>query len=229
MIQSVSYPPTVGLMFSGGLDSAALLAKLLQEGYRAQPIYVRTGCCWEREEYAAAERLLDSLDNESVLPLVELAMPVEDLYARHWSMTGDRVPDGQTSDEAVMLPARNPLLLLKPLVWCGQQGITSLALGTLAANPFADATREFFQAFQSSLATATGKQVEIICPFADATKKDILAITNDIPLQLTFSCLSPSNGLHCGNCNKCAERTGALRAASLPDLTEYARDASLSI
>ncbi|MCD4728936.1 MAG: 7-cyano-7-deazaguanine synthase, partial [Pirellulales bacterium] len=43
------------------------------------------------------------------------------------------------------------------------------------------------------------------------------------PLELTFSCLSPVAGLHCGRCNKCAERQEAFRSLEMHDPTRYAR------
>jgi 7-cyano-7-deazaguanine synthase len=38
---------------------------------------------------------------------------------------------------------------------------------------------------------------------------------------LTFSCMRPVDGKHCGTCNKCAERRRAFASAGLSDPTEY--------
>jgi 7-cyano-7-deazaguanine synthase len=43
-----------------------------------------------------------------------------------------------------------------------------------------------------------------------------------MPLELTFSCIAPAGSLHCGQCNKCAERQRAFRLSSMPDPTRYA-------
>ena len=40
-----------------------------------------------------------------------------------------------------------------------------------------------------------------------------MALGRGLPLELTFSCISPLRGLHCGHCNKCAERQAAFRDA----------------
>ena len=56
------------------------------------------------------------------------------------------MPD--TPDDAVYLPGRNPLLLVKAVVWCHLHGIDQLALAPLGSNPFADATDEFFAEFR---------------------------------------------------------------------------------
>lgn len=206
---------TIGLMFSGGVDSAILLAHLLERGHRVQPIYVAMGCAWDVAERHAVDRFVNGLAEEAILPVVDLAMPVGDLYGDHWSITSQGVPDESTPDEAVFLWGRNPLLLVKPVLWCQQNDIAELALGTLASNPFADASEEFLEQFAAALSTATETRVSIRQPLAGRTKSQILALGAQLPLGLTFSCLAPDAGRHCGRCNKCAER--ALALASLPD------------
>ncbi len=229
MIQCASgNATTIGLMLSGGLDSALLLMKLVQDGYRVQPFYVAAGCQWEIEERAAIDRLLADLSSLDVSPIVDFAMPSEDLYGCHWSLTGLDVPDETTADEAVFLPGRNPLLLLKPALWCGTHGIGQLAVATLADNPFPDATSEFCRHFQAVIEIATGKPLEIVRPFAEKRKAEILSLEFGSAHQLTFSCLDPQNGLHCGGCNKCAERNRALQTLPGGDPTQYANASLVS-
>src|SRR6266540_3752213 len=48
---------STGLLFSGGLDSAVLLADEVARG-DVQPLYVSVGLAWERAERAVADRLL---------------------------------------------------------------------------------------------------------------------------------------------------------------------------
>jgi 7-cyano-7-deazaguanine synthase len=43
----------------------------------------------------------------------------------------------------------------------------------------------------------------------------------ELPLHLTFSCINPTQGVHCGTCNKCAERRKGFRDAGLADDTAY--------
>ena len=87
----------------------------------------------------------------ALAPLVVLDLPLADLYGQHWSTGGRQTPDGTTPDEAVYLPGRNPLLLVKSRLWCQLNGVGRLALGTLKNNPFADATAEFFASFAAAL------------------------------------------------------------------------------
>ena len=218
-------PSTMGLLASGGLDSAILLVQLLAHGWQVQPFYVRTGCIWQAEEFAAVHELLEGLRQPNASKtLVELEMPVADLYADHWSLTGRSVPDNHSPDEAVFLPGRNPLLLLKPTLWCAMHGVSRLALATLAANPFDDAKPEFFERFEAMIQWATGCDVRIVRPFEMLSKRCVMQLGRDVPLELTFSCIAPVGGQHCGRCNKCAERAAAFRHVSDGDPTRYASE-----
>jgi len=214
--------PTTGLLLSGGLDSAILLGQQLAAGATIVPFYVRTGCVWEAAELRAVRRFLADLDQPRLHKLVVLDVPLADLYGNHWSLSGLGIPDERSPDEAVYLPGHNPLLLMKPVIWCRMNGVAELALATLAGNPFPDATPEFFAAFEAMVHEALGGQVRITRPLAHLTKREVLEIGRDLPLEHTFSCIAPVDGVHCGHCNKCAERRRAFGEARIVDPTEYA-------
>jgi 7-cyano-7-deazaguanine synthase len=216
------------LLLSGGIDSAILLAQLLKRGWQVVPFYVETGCAWQECEQTGIDRFLNRIAQPGLSPLVVLQMPLADLYGKHWSITGARVPDDSTPDEAVYLPGRNPLLLIKPALWCADHGIEHLALATLAANPFHDATQSFFRTFEEMIREAVGAGLHISRPFERLSKQNVLAMGRELPLELTFSCLSPVDQTHCGHCNKCAERRRAFHDAGLQDRTAYASYSELT-
>jgi 7-cyano-7-deazaguanine synthase len=101
-----------------------------------------------------------------------------------------------------------------------------LALAPLRSNPFADATAEFFANFESLVNRGPLGPVRIVRPFAEMTKHDVMTFGRAYPLDLTFSCIAPKHGLHCGACNKCAERQEAFRLIGAVDPTTYARTKS---
>ncbi len=212
----------IGLLLSGGLDSAILLVRLLAEGRTVQPFYIRSHLRWEPEELAATRALLAEHAQPGLRALVVLEMPVADLYAEHWSITGRDVPDGSTPDEAVYLPGRNALLILKAALWCVLNEVPQLALATLASNPFADATDEFFAKFERMVAVATGRAIRVWRPFDQLHKTEVMALAHEMSLVNTFSCLDPIAGRACGRCNKCHERQLAFRGAGRADPTHYA-------
>jgi 7-cyano-7-deazaguanine synthase len=212
----------VAVLFSGGLDSSILLAHLLADEHCVQPLYVSCELAWQREELRWARRYLDAIAAPRLRPLVVLSMPLADLYGDHWSVTGHGVPAADDPDERVYLAGHNPLLLIKADIWCRLHGVSKLALGALATNPFADATDAFFAPFAEAMDQAVEGHVELVRPFASMDKQAVMQWGRRAPLELTFSCLSPQHGLHCGQCNKCAERQRAFRDAGILDRTNYA-------
>ena len=76
-------------------------------------------------------------------------------------------------------------------MWCALHGIPTIALGTLAANPFPDADREFFEGVSALASRALGCPLEVVTPFAGRKKSEVLDIGRDLALNLTFSCIAP--------------------------------------
>ena len=225
------WPPTdatapLAVLVSGGLDSAVLLAEAARAYPAVYPLYVRSGLRWEGVERTHLDRFLAAIRTPTLRPLHVLELPVADLYGRHWSVTGEGVPGADTPDEAVYLPGRNVLLLSKALIWCHLHGVPELATAPLGSNPFPDATPAFYAEFAAVVGRAVGDApahaVRVIRPYAALHKADVLRRGRGLPLGDTFSCLHPVGGLHCGRCNKCAERQQGFRDAGMDDPTQYA-------
>ena len=213
---------TIGVLASGGLDSSILIGHLIRSGRSVQPFYIRTGLYWQRRELPALAQFLEAIAAPELRPLVVLDLPLADLYGEHWSVTGQNSPDATTPDEAVFLPGRNALLLVKAAVWCQLHGIAELALAPLGTSPFDDAGANFLADYQAALNRGGASHVELLRPFGNMTKRQVMELGRGLPLALTFSCIAPADGLHCGRCNKCAERKAAFREAEIPDGTRYA-------
>lgn len=220
------FPPVadrpIGLLLSGGLDSCILLGQMIARGHRVQPIYVDSDLVWQSAELAALRGFLGALEAAAIDQLAVLKLPVEDVYEDHWSLTGRQTPGMESPDEAVYLPGRNALLLVKAALWCQRRGIDRLAIGVLGTSPFADAKSEFFEHFQAAMNLATGAGIQLLRPFAGATKREVMQLGRTMPLERTFSCVAPQEGLHCGACNKCTERRRAFQIAEIADPTHYA-------
>lgn len=209
------------MLVSGGLDSAVALAEAAREGPVA-PVYIRSGLVWESAEMYWLERFLQTIGAPA--PVV-LDLPVADLYGTHWSLTGDDPPGAESPDEAVYLPGRNLLLLSKAGVWAAGNGCQSIVMGPLAANPFPDGTRAFFDAMGEAigLAMGLGDPLPVETPLSGLSKTEVVRRAAGLPIELTFSCLNPApDHRHCGECNKCAERRRGFADAGVDDPTAYA-------
>jgi 7-cyano-7-deazaguanine synthase len=205
----------IAVLVSGGLDSAVLLAEQVAAGRTVHPLYVRCGLHWEAAELDHLRRFLAAVAAPNLRPLVILEAPARDLYGGHWAVTGRGVPAAGTADAAVYLPGRNVLLLTKAILWCHLHGVPAVALGTLAANPFPDATPQFIEAFTRVTNEAVGGSVRVLRPYAGLPKSEVLRRGAGFPLEHTFSCLRPVDGGPCGACNKCEERRHALAEVEL--------------
>jgi 7-cyano-7-deazaguanine synthase len=222
---------------SGGLDSAVLLA---EEAARpnadfVQPIYVRVGLAWEAAEQTALDRLLgiDPFRGRTE-PLASLSVDMRDVYpAHHWALDG-KPPAYHTPDEDVYLPGRNVVLLGKAGVYCAAAKIERLVIGTLAHNPFPDATSAFRSSMAQALSLGLAHPIALDAPFAEIEKAEVIkrGAALGVPLESTLSCMSPRmdvsglpgdpSAVHCGTCSKCRERHDAFVKAGIFDPTDYA-------
>lgn len=219
------------VLFSGGLDSAVLLADEAQRSF-VHPLYVSVGLAWEPAERAMAEGLLTSPAYDGrVSPLSSLQFSMADVYpASHWAIQGTP-PAYDTPDEEVYLPGRNLVLLAKAGVWCAQHRVRRLVLGPLAGNPFPDATPEFFGAMARALTLGLDWPVTVDTPYRTLHKEVVIqrGAALGVPFALTLSCMNPRPRdpgesppfLHCGACSKCRERRDAFRDAHVADPTVY--------
>src|SRR5437870_11450219 len=208
------------VLVSGGLDSAVLAAEEAagprsDVNDRVQPIYVSVGLAWEAAERAVLARLLATpLFRSRVRPLVTLSVDMRDVYpAAHWAVEG-RPPAYHTPDEDVYLPGRNVILLAKAAVYCAAAKVERIVLGTLAHNPFPDATPEFRTAMARALSLGLAHNLQIDAPYAGTSKADVVrrGAALGVPFELTLSCMNPPSAIshqpsaiHCGVCSKCRE------------------------
>jgi 7-cyano-7-deazaguanine synthase len=202
------------VLFSGGLDSAVLLALERRTFSPVWPIHVRAGLAWEPAEADAIVRLLAAPPFAGrIEPLITLTVDMRDVYpADHWAVQG-RPPAYDTPDEDVYLEGRNIVLISKAAVVCARLGVERLALGPLAGNPFPDATPEFFAAMSRAMSLGLSRPLTIVAPLSTLHKEDVvkMGLELGVPLDLTLSCMNPIDGRPCGRCSKCRERDDAFR------------------
>ena len=218
---SPSANSTIGLLASGGLDSCILVGHLLRQGHGVQPFYVRGGLLWEEAELSALRAFLRALKLPRLEDLVVFDLPLADLYGAHWSIDGHDAPDARSPDTRRLLarPKRPARHQTGPLVRPARHRATGP--GHAGRQPVRRRHRRVLPRLPAGPRSRNGQPREHPAPFARLQKEAVLQLGQGLPLELTFSCIVPSEGLHCGRCNKCAERQRAFRSAGIDDPTSY--------
>ena len=161
---SPSANSTIGLLASGGLDSCILVGHLLRQGHGVSAVLRPRRFALGRGRIIGVAGVLAGLQHAAVGRTGGLRSAAGRPVRRSLEHRRPRRADARSPDSTVYLPGRNALLGIKPAIWCAMHGIGELALATLAGNPFADATDEFFRDFQRAMDRATGSPVNILHP-----------------------------------------------------------------
>ena len=217
-----SNPDKVAALASGGLDSAVMLARLAESFQEVHPVYVSCGLVWESAEKEFLHRFVSELANPRIREIQTLTLATADLYGDQWFTSGEGIPGYHDPDENWEIPGRNIILLTKAAVWARLNGISRIGIGSLLSNPFPDATDEFFTSAETTLSLGLSQSIEILRPFAEMTKAEIISLGSHLPLESTLSCAHPVEGKQCGACGKCRERIEAFAEAGVSDPTRYA-------
>ena len=224
VVDSFSDGQETAVLCSAGLDSAVLLADEAAHGW-VTPVYVSVGLAWEEAERRALDKLLAAPPFAARVRRPQiLEFSMRDIYApTHWAVRGV-APAFDTPDEDVYLVGRNVVLLTKAGILAAQRRLGRVVLGTLAGNPFPDATPAFIASMGDALSRGLAHPLIIETPFRDLHKDAVVArgVALGVPLELSLSCMQPVNDLHCGRCSKCRERRDAFLAAGVHDPTVYA-------
>jgi 7-cyano-7-deazaguanine synthase len=220
----VSAPAEVPLvvLFGGGIESTTLVRRFLAEGKTVVPVHQHWGLHWEDGELACSRRFCWANACARLHPLMEIRCSTPDALAGHWAVTGVKVPRAGDPAGALEIPLRNLTLLTTAVLRLGRLPEWHLVMGTTADNHFSDGSRAFFDACERLLALQFSRPVRILTPLIHADKSQVIRQAGPDALALSFSCLDPQDGRHCGACYKCGRRRAAFRQAGVADPTVYA-------
>ena len=197
----------VALLFSAGVESSSLAVHYLEGGYIVLPVYVKCGFPWEKVEIRWGERLWVFLKKK-----YRRLLPIRILPARGIG------PEANS----VEMPLRNLILVSTVALEALRRDIDRVGIGSLGMYPFPDNNREFFDDVERLLSRGARIRLEVDTPFMGLEKEEVIKhYYTKLPYRLTFSCMRPIKGMHCGRCEKCMERKEGFRKAGLPDPTRY--------
>ena len=233
-----SREPEVAVLLGGGVESTALVRRFLAAGRRVVPVHVHCGLIWDDCESGYVRRFCAASASPGLSELVEVRLPLDDFLKGHWAVTGVGVPRAKASAAELEIPLRNLTLLAfalhqlkrlsspraSPAAAGKKQGTHrfALALGTTADNSYRDGSRDYFDKCEGILRAEAGRPVHVLTPLIEMTKADVIRSSDRETLELSFSCVDPQFGRHCGRCIKCGRRKAAFRQAGVADPTSYA-------
>ena len=203
----------VAVLVSGGLDSTVLMVDELSHGRRVHPVHLRCGFSWEDAEARTLTRLLAAPPLAGRVPaVVTITVDARDRYpADHWARRG-APPAFDSPDKDVYLEGRNLLLIPHAALWCRRHGVARLLLGSLAGNPFPDATPAVFAEMTTAISAGLPHPIQVAAPYLTLRKAAVVQRGRalGVPLELTLSCMNPQeDDRPCLACSKCRERRDA--------------------
>jgi 7-cyano-7-deazaguanine synthase len=216
------------LILSGGLDSTVLLHHLRAAGDDVQALSFNYGQRHSRElEHAsricATTRTPHRLvDLQGLAPLFAGSGLVDQSVA---------IPHGEYDEDnmhVTVVPNRNMIMLSVAVAWAITQRAVAVAFAAHHGyhTLYPDCRPEFVEALARAVHMADWHQVDLIAPFANWTKADIVRRGAElgVAFERTWSCYEGGEA-HCGRCGTCVERREAFSGAGVLDPTTYATSA----
>jgi len=229
------------VVFSGGLDSTALLVQTLVQTAATHALSFYYGQKHQKELEAAAHickllkvphTILNVANiyqgcNSALMQRSMLDIPQKE-YAEHSKLDRDAFGAVITS-----IPARNLLFSLSAMIFAAIHNYSEVVLavhkndGDFYAYP--DCTPSVLTPFAHSLMSAFDNKIRLHFPFISFQKHELLADTVALyptlsaVLKHSWSCYEASDK-HCGLCATCRERRHAYQRAGLLDPTVYAKE-----
>ena len=208
------------LIYSGGMDSFTLLHDLLTAKYSVQALSFHYGQKHKKElQYATAE--CDRLKiPHDIIRLHDLT-----LHLTGSALTDTRVemPTGHYAADKMrmtVVPGRNSIMLAIAMGIAQARGCSAVYYGAHAGDHhiYPDCRPGFVRAMRTVYGEATESSVDLIAPYINLTKTDILSIGLSMHLDYANAWTCYEGGdVPCGKCGSCTERAEAFAVNNAVD------------
>jgi 7-cyano-7-deazaguanine synthase len=190
-------------LVSGGLDSTLLAILAKEEGVEQYPLFINYGqICKEKELKSCI-----AIHRKYKLPKPRIM---------NVSGFGRLISSGLTNrkmrrNEDAFLPGRNLLFLLAASSYAYQNKCQAVGIGLLSDEQhlFPDQTKQFVETTQNLIRLTLGRDMTILAPLMNFTKKDIIAMAKERGIKGTYSCHAGTKR-PCGTCVSCMEKLNAM-------------------
>ncbi len=218
------------VLFSGGVDSTTCLA-LAVEKYGAENVIALSVYYGQKHvrEIQSAEKIAEFYNVQ--LKTLDLTKIFADSNCSLLEQSDEEIPQESYAEQltktngkpvSTYVPFRNGLFLASASSIALSNGCSVIYYGAhsddSAGNAYPDCSDEFNRAMNEAVYIGSGKQLEIVAPFVNSTKKDVVktGLELKVPYEMTWSCYE-GNGKPCGVCGTCRDRIKAFEANGVKD------------
>jgi 7-cyano-7-deazaguanine synthase len=216
------------VVLSGGMDSTALLYSLKATGARVEAVSFDYGQRHKMElacatficQHAGIEhRIIDITSVGKAIAGVSALLPGNnDIPVPHGHYAADNMA-------ITVVPNRNAIMtnIAAGIAWAHDLNTVAIGIHKGDWAQYPDCTPEFVVAMNTLLGVATENRVQLVAPFVNITKAEIVAVGEKVntPWALTQTCYEGTR-IACGRCGTCVERIEAFDLAGVVDPMEYA-------
>ena len=205
------------ILLSGGLDSLVCLGLEIDELNIELALTFDYGQKSVLKEINASKRICEYYKIEhNVIKLDWLKDITKTTLVSEGDIpVGDSLEDKAESAKSVWVPNRNGLFLNIAASYADSYGYNYILIGANKeeAQTFSDNTTDFIESINEEFMYSTQKHPEVVAPLINYDKNDIvmLALENNVPLELVMSCYQGTEG-HCGICESCTRLKHALES-----------------
>jgi len=215
------------LLLSGGMDSTALLAWLVEQEWTVYPIIFDYGQSHRELENEAAKKVADHYKSRGVKEPKTFKFDLSQIGGSALTDEDINVPDNMKEQKKTVVPHRNGLLATIAAAYGETIGVYDIFFTPVAEDyeSYPDcrpAATKALSTFLTLSATDQPADVNVHTPFIKWWKKDIVqwGISYDVPFHLTHTCYKGVKPA-CGECPACRERLAAFRANGESDPLFY--------
>ncbi len=214
----------VVVLLSGGMDSVTALHLAAVDHEIVATLSFDYGSKHNAREIPFAEW------HSKMLGVPHFLVPL-DFVGQHFESallkSGGEIPEGhyeESNMKQTVVPFRNGIMLAIAAGFAESHNAQGLVIAAHAGDHaiYPDCRESFMQAMGDAMRLGTYAEVELIRPFIDKTKADIVkrGIELGVDYAQTWSCYVGGE-THCGACGTCVERREAFLLAGVDDPTSY--------
>jgi 7-cyano-7-deazaguanine synthase len=184
---------SIAILFSGGLESTAMLLYYVNKGFSVELLYIKFGFSWETSELI---NIKNTIEKHIKLHVIDVS--------KEFNYKQAQLIDTQRKN---IIPNRNLLMLSTASTYLYNINIFKIAIGLQGNSEYPDTSKKYITTLEKLIKIGLEEDsFEIQMPFYGYTKDEIFAQYKDsIDLDKVFSCTSPIENRPCKLCYKCMQ------------------------